>query len=139
MRFSRVHNQILKRLLIPLIEGNQQWRENVDAGNSAIAQGHLHDALAAFNAAMIVRPKASLPYYKIAEVYLQLDEYEKARDAFTEFLELEPNHITALNYVGFIFEQLNDYKNAAKYYERVLSISQDDLYALNHLGLAYNS
>lgn len=126
-----------QEIVDPLIERNQQWRENVDAGNSAIEQGHLQDALAAFNTAIKVRPKASLPYYKIAEIYLQLDEYEKARDAFYAYLELEPNHITALNYVGFIFEQLNDYKNAAKYYERVLSISKDDLYALNHLGLAY--
>ena len=121
----------------PLIERNQQWRENVEAGNSAIEQGHLQDALKAFNAAIKVRPKASLPYYKIAEIYLQLDEFEKARDAFYAFLNLEPNHITALNYVGFIYEQLNDYNNAAKYYQRVLSISKDDLYALNHLGLAY--
>lgn len=121
----------------PLIERNQQWRENVDAGNSAIQQGHLQDALAAFNAAIKVRPNASLSYYKIAEIYLHLEEYEKARDAFVAFLKLEPNHITALNSVGFIFEKLNDYSSAAKYYERVLSISKDDLYALNHLGLAY--
>ena len=121
----------------PLIERNQQWRENIDAGDSAIKQGQFQDALAAFNAAIKVRPNSSLPYYKIAEIYLHLEEYEKAKDAFISFLEIEPNHITALNYVGFIFENLNDYNSAAKYYERVLSISEDDLYALNHLGLAY--
>lgn len=121
----------------PLIERNQQWREYIDAGDSAIKQRHLQDALAAFNAAIKVRPNSSLPYYKIAEIYLHLEEYEKAKDAFISFLKLEPNHITALNYVGFIYEQLNDYQNAAKYYERVLTISEDDLYALNHLGLAY--
>ncbi len=126
-----------QEIVDPLIEGNRQWRENVEAGNAAIKRGQLQDALAAFNAAIKVHPNSSLPYYKIAEIYLQLDEYEKARDAFYAFLELEPNHITALNYVGFIYEQLNDYNNAVKYYERVLSISKDDLYALNHLGLAF--
>ncbi len=126
-----------QEIVDPVIEQNQQWRENIDAGNSAIEEGHLRDALAAFNAAIKVHPNSSLPYYKIAEIHLQLDEYEKARDAFVAFLEFEPNHIVALNYVGFIFERLNDYKNAAEYYERVLSISDDDLYALNHLGLAY--
>ena len=135
--FYKTTQSSSQEIVDPLIERNQQWRENIDAGNSAINQGHLQDALAAFNAAIKVRPNSSLPYYKIAEIYLQLDEYEKARDAFVAFLELEPNHITALNYVGFIFEQLNDYKNAAKYYESVLSISENDLYALNHLGLAY--
>lgn len=126
-----------QEIVDPLIESNRQWRENVDAGNAAIKEGQLQNALTAFYAAIKVRPNSSLPYYKIAEIYLQLDEYEKARDAFYEFIELEPNHITALNYVGFIFEQLNDYKNAVKYYERVLTISEDDLYALNHLGLAF--
>lgn len=121
----------------PLIVRNQLWRENVDAGNAAIQQGNLQDALAAFNAAINVRPNSSLPYYKIAEIYLQLEEYEKARDAFVVFLDLEPNHITALNYIGYIFEKLKNYRRAADFYERVLSISDDDLYALNHLGLAY--
>ena len=121
----------------PLIERNQLWRDNVEAGNASIKQGHLQDALTAFNAAIKIRPKASLPYYKVAEIYLQLEEYEAAQNAFIRFLDLEPNHITALNYVGYIFELLNDYKSAAKYYERVLNVSKDNLYALNHLGLAY--
>ena len=30
-----------QEIVDPLIERNQQWRENVDAGNSAIEQGHL--------------------------------------------------------------------------------------------------
>ena len=121
----------------PLIERNQQWRGHVEAGDTALQQGRLRDALAAFQAAIKIHPKTSAPQYKIAEIYFQLEEFENARDAFVAFLELEPNHITALNYVGFIFEKLNNYEKAAHYYERVLSISKDDLYALNHLGLAY--
>lgn len=121
----------------PLIERNQQWREHVEAGNSALEEGHLRHALQAYQSAVKIRPNYSKPQYKIAEIYFQLEEYENARDAFVTFLELEPNHITALNYVGYIYEKLHNYKNAAKYYERVLRLSKDDLYALNHLGLVY--
>ncbi len=121
----------------PLIERNQQWREHTKTGNTALQQGHLRDALTAYQAAIKVRPNSSGIQYKIAEIYFQLEEYEKARDAFVAFLALEPNHISALNYGGYIFEKLRDYGNAAQYYERVLSISEDELYALNHLGLAY--
>lgn len=121
----------------PLIERNQQWREHVAVGDAALEQGHLRDALSAFQSAVKIRPNSSAPLYKIAEIYLQLEEYENAYEAFIAFLKLEPNHITALNYVGYIFEKLNDYEKAAQYYERVLSISENDLYALNHLGLAY--
>ena len=121
----------------PLIEQNQQWREHTEAGNAALQQGHLQDALESYQAAVKIRPNSNEIQYKIAEIYFQLEEYENARDAFVAFLALEPNHITALNYVGYIFEKLSKYENAAQYYERVLSISKDDLYALNHLGLAY--
>ena len=125
------------KIVDPLIERNQQWREHVAAGDAALQQGQLLDALAAFQLAINVRPNSSAPHYKIAEIYFQLEEFEKAKDAFIAFLELEPNHIIALNYVGFIFEQLSNYEMSVQFYERVLSISEDDLYALNHLGLAY--
>ncbi len=121
----------------PLIEGNRQWREHTEVGDTALQQGHLRDALDAYQAAVKIRPNSNVVQYKIAEIYFQLEEYENARDAFVAFLELEPNHIIALNYVGYIFEKLNNYESAAQYYERVLNISKDNLYALNHLGLAY--
>ena len=121
----------------PLIERNRQWREHTEAGNVALKQGHLRDALDAYQAAIKIRPDSNGIQYKIAEIYFQLEEYEKARDAFVAFLVLEPNHIIALNYVGYIFEKLNNYESASQYYERVLSISANNLYALNHLGLAY--
>ncbi len=124
-------------LVDPLVERNRQWREHVETGNSELKHGNLRAALTAYKAAVTIRSDSNHVHYKIAEIYFQLEEYENARDAFLTFLTLEPNNITALNYVGYIFEKLSDYANAAEYYERVLDVSADNLYALNHLGLAY--
>lgn len=121
----------------PLIERNRQWREHVEVGNYELKHGNLRAALTAYEAAVTIRPDSNDVQYKISEIYLQLEEYENARDAFLTFLTLEPNNITALNYVGYISEKLSNYAAAAAYYERVLDISADNLYALNHLGLAY--
>ena len=121
----------------PLIERNQQWREQVETGNDTLQQGDLRAALTAYEAAIAIRPDSNDVRYKVAEIYFQLEEYENARDAFLAFLKLEPNNITALNYIGYISEKLSNYAAAAEYYERVLDISADNLYALNHLGLAY--
>lgn len=121
----------------PLIERNRQWREHTEVGRTALQQGNLQDALIAYQAAIKIRPNSSETQYRIAEIYFQIEEYEKARDAFVAFLVLEPNHIMALNYIGYIYEKLNDFENAAQYYERTLNISENNLYALNHLGLAY--
>ena len=121
----------------PLVERNREWREQVETGNSELQRGNLRAALAAYEAAVAIRPDSSEVKRKIAEIYFQLEEYENARDAFITFLTLEPDNITALNYVGYISEKLGDYAAAAQYYERVLGVSVDNLYALNHLGLVY--
>ena len=121
----------------PLIERNHRWREQVETGNDELQRGNLRAALTAYEAAVAIRSDSGDAQYKVAEIYFQLEEYENARDAFVTFLKLEPNNITALNYVGYISERLSNYAAAAEYYERVLNISADNLYALNHLGLAY--
>ena len=121
----------------PLIQQRDQWREHVETGNRALEQKDLRAALAAYQAAVAIRPDTSDVQRKIAELYFQLGEIENALNAFVAFLELEPKNITALNYAGYISEQLQDYAAAAEYYERVLEVSVDNLYALNHLGLAY--
>ncbi len=124
-------------IIDPLIERNRQWREQVEIGNYELKHQKLRAALTAYKDAVSIRPDSSDVQYKIAEIYFQLEEYENARDAFLAFLVLEPNNITALNYVGYIYEKLSNYAAAAEYYEQVLNISADNLYALNHLGLAY--
>ena len=111
--------------------------EQVEAGNSELQHGDLRAALAAYEAAIAIRPDASEVQRKIAEIYFQLEEYENARNAFIAFLALKPNNIAALNYVGYLSEKISDYAAAAEHYERVLTVSANNLYALNHLGLAY--
>ena len=120
-----------------LVVRNQQWQEQVDTGNSELKRGDLRAALAAYKAAVAIRPDTSEVQRKIAEIYFQLEEYENARNAFIAFLALEPQNIAALNYAGYISEKLTDYAAAAGYYGRVLEVSVDNLYALNHLGLVY--
>ncbi len=124
-------------LVDPLVERNQQWRKHVEEGNWELRRENLREALAAYQAAIALRPDESQTQQKIAEIYFQLSEYENARNAFLTFLVLEPKNVNALNYVGYISEKLNDYQAAAQHYERTLTLAKDNLYALNHLGLAY--
>lgn len=121
----------------PFVGGTRQWQIQIETGNSELKRGNLRDALAAYEAALVIRPDASEVQQKIAQIYYQLEEYENARNAFDAFLALKPNNIPALNYAGYISEKLKDYAAAARYYERVLAVLGDNLYALNHLGLAY--
>ena len=82
----------------PLVERTRQWQVQVEAGNSELQHGNLRAALAAYEAALAIRPEVSEVQQKIAEIYFQLAEYENARNAFVAFLALKPNNIAALNY-----------------------------------------
>ena len=81
----------------PLVERNREWSKQVETGNDALERRDLRAALAAYNAAVEMRPDSSEVQRKIAEIYFQLEEYENARNAFATFLAHQPNNITALN------------------------------------------
>ena len=126
-----------KVIVDPLIEGNKQWQEQVEAGNLALQNKDLKRALEAYQAAMAIKPNASQIQFQIAKLYFQQEEYEKARDAFTTTIALDPRNMDARNSLGYIYEQLNNYEAAAQVYEDTLEVQPHNLYALNHLGLAY--
>ena len=121
----------------PLIERNKAWREQVEAGNSALQDGDLAGALGAYQAALAIKPNASQIQFQIAKLYFQQEEYEKARDGFAATVTLDPKNMDARNSLGYIYEQLNNYEAAAQVYEDTLKVEPHNLYALNHLGLAY--
>ncbi|RKU12472.1 hypothetical protein C6502_05890 [Candidatus Poribacteria bacterium] len=126
-----------KGIVDPLIERNKAWREQVEAGNLAIQDGDLTDALEAYQAALAIKPNASQVQFQVAKLYFQQEEYEKARDAFAATVTLDPKNMDARNSLGYIYEQLNNYEAAAQVYENTLKVEPHNLYALNHLGLAY--
>ena len=126
-----------KVIVDPLIERNEAWREQVDAGNLAIQDGDLTGALEAYQAALAIKPNASHVQFQIAKLYFQQEKYEKARDAFAATVTLDPKNMAARNSLGYIYEQLNNYEAAAQVYEDTLEVESHNLYALNHLGLAY--
>ena len=126
-----------KVIVDPLIERNREWREQIEAGNLAIQDGDLTGALAAYQAALTIKPNANQVQFQIAKLYLQQEEYEKARDAFAATVTLDPKNMAARNSLGYIYEQLNNYEAAAQVYEDTLEVESHNLYALNHLGLAY--
>ena len=121
----------------PLIQRNQQWKEQISIADQALLNRNFLLALEAFQNALLIKPKHSLPHIEIAKIYFQTQDYEKARDAFSSYVELEPKDQNARNYLGYIHEKLGNYEAAIEQFENSLRINSRNLYALNHLGLAY--
>ena len=121
----------------PLVERNTQWQKHVNRGNWEFQNQNFPQAVAAYRAALAVKPQSSGVQRKIAEIYFQQQEYEEAAAEFASFLKLNPENTIVRNYLGYTYEKLNDYQAAGREYERTLKHDPDNLYALNHLGLAY--
>ena len=121
----------------PFILRNQQWKEQIRIADQALLDRNFPLALEAFQNALLIKPKHSLPHIEIAKIYFQTQDYEKARDAFSNYVALEPKDRNARNYLGYIHEKLGNYEAATEQFENSLRINSRDLYALNHLGLAY--
>ena len=92
----------------PLILRNQQWKEQISIADQALLNGNFLLALEAFQNALLIKPKHSLPHIEIAKIYFQTQDYEKARDAFSNYVELEPKDQNARNYLGYIHETLGN-------------------------------
>ena len=125
------------KVVDPLVERHEQWKKHIDQGNWAFKNGNFADAVAAYQAALTIKPGSSEVQRKIGEIYFQQQHYEKAAAAFAAYLKLESQDTIVRNYLGYTYEKLNDYDAAAQVYETTLKYAPEDLYALNHLGLAY--
>ena len=134
--FSRNRSSKVE-IVDPIVERNQQWQKQIDTGNWAFQNRDFDRAIEAYRAAMAIKPGASAPQLKIAEIHFQRQEFEKARDAFAALVKLDPKDVNARNYLGYVHENLNNYAAAAKAYEAALKLDPRNLYTLNHLGLAY--
>jgi len=73
---------------IELLPDNEILAYNV--GEIYFSGRKLDEAIQYYDLAIKIKSDWSLPYYKIGLVYLNKTEYEKARENFKKFLELEP-------------------------------------------------
>ena len=66
-------------------------------GEVCFSLGKIEDAVYHFNLASELKPTWANPYLKLGYVYLRQEDYQKAKENFNKFLELEPDHPQAEN------------------------------------------
>lgn len=79
-----------------------------NVGEIYFSNQNLDEAIRYFTIATQIKPTWSPPYYKLGLVYLNKTDYDKARDAFKKFLELEPEG-----------EQASQVRNILQYLEKI--------------------
>jgi predicted O-linked N-acetylglucosamine transferase (SPINDLY family) len=71
---------------------------------------------------------------KSALDYLQSGNSQEAEHIFRKILEVQPNNVTALHFIGVIYYQLKDYSSAIIYIKKALQFGPDYADAYNNLG-----
>jgi tetratricopeptide (TPR) repeat protein len=65
------------------------------------------------------------------------NKFDAATDFYNKILEIDPNHLPALNNLGIIHKILRDNQKAKDCYEKVIKIDPNHIQALNNLGTVF--
>jgi tetratricopeptide (TPR) repeat protein len=107
----------------------------VACGGIRHAQGRFADAVAAYDAALRVRPDHALAHHLRGEALLKLNRVEDAERAFGQSLKHKPGYGPALRARGEARVRLGDFAGAIEDYTRALQ-GERDAGLLEHRGWA---
>jgi len=70
-------------------------------------------------------------------IYMMSDNFEEAISYFDNVLEVDPDHVGALNSKGSALDKLRKYEESILYFDRVLEIDPNNEFALNSMGTSF--
>ena len=82
-------------------------------------------------------PQRSIEAYQRGVVYGRRDDHEHAIEAFSEAIELNPNHANAYYNRGVAYGQRDDYERAIADYTKAIELNPNHAYVYYNRGVAY--
>ena len=104
---------------------------------SLASQGKDEEAEKHFQAALRSKPTWSEAAGKYADLFLHMEETEKAKDILLQDIKLNPANKSAYNKLGRLYLKQDDFENAELTYSKVLKLNAENTEALNSLSKAY--
>ena len=100
--------------------------------------GEVDAALKALETAVKQEPQNAEAYFLLGVAYFKTGAYEKAREAFNETLDLDPERAAAVHHnLGALAIQVEDLDTAVTEFKTALEIEPDDPDTHYQLGAAY--
>ena len=112
-------------------------REELDKGNTAAALGkkeNFAEAAVHFEKAVALYPQYSEAYFRLGNMYAELQQYDKAEPAFRKTIEINPKAANAFFALGQMYLLQKKNEDAEKVLLQGLQI--EDRSAIGHLNLA---
>lgn len=107
------------------------------AGESAVRDGDLDRALAAFARAIEVNPRLTSAHMGMADIYRMRGDYARAEESYGQAAKLQPRSFDPQYYHGLMLHLLDRVAEAVQAYLRALAIRPDDFRANLNLATAY--
>ncbi len=107
------------------------------AGESAVREGDLDRALAAFARAIEVNPRLVSAHMGMADIYRTRGEYIRAEESYSNAARTQPRNFDAQYYHGLMLHLLERVSEAVQAYLRALAVKPDDFRANLNLATAY--
>jgi len=82
-------------------------------------------------------PREKLAYFYLAVSYRTGGDYENARAASNEALELDPDYAEAHNELGYAYMALNNYEKAVEQFQEYAALNPQDANPLDSMAEAY--
>ncbi len=101
---------------------------------SAEHQQDLKGAISKLEQAISVSGGDSMLYTKLAGIYAELDQYDKALEAYRKVIDLNPDDAFIYISIGSIYENQGKYKEALDAYNKALDIFPEYKYNYFNLG-----
>ena len=96
-------------------------------------QNNLPDAIEKLKKAISLAGNESLLYTKLAGIYAEIGEYDKALALYSKAVEIKPNDAFIYISVGNIFETQGRYEEAYSAYSRAMQLFPE--YKYNYLNI----
>lgn len=112
------------------------YREHIARGESAMAADDTGAAVAAFSAALAIKPDAMLGYLKRGEAYRRQNDLESALRDLRQATELDQTSPRVFELAGDVFYALGRHEPAAERFERSVALDDQSARVQYKLALA---
>ncbi|MBS4031744.1 MAG: tetratricopeptide repeat protein [Clostridiales bacterium] len=114
-----------------------QARRNYVQGRLAYRKNNLQEALDYFLAALEIMPEASAIYPAVGDLYFQLDDVAKAKNAYQQYFQrVSEDDITRTWYIGKLMER-NMFSEASQEFRKLSMKSRKNIQIGNLMAVCY--
>jgi len=111
---------VLKEYLTSILSRPDQWSSHYNLGNAYLSMGDPKKAIASYDTALKLEPRAVLVMVNESMAYAQLKETKKADESLQKALKIAPGNAAANFNMGLLKAEQKDMKGAERYLKAAL-------------------